>query len=90
MKLSQILKYAGIVVAALGALKIVYAEVEIFQVHWICMIIIGLGALTWFAGDWEAKHEAAVAKALITPLPTTTSSATTVVVPTTTTTNTVA
>lgn len=75
MKLSQILKYAGIVVAALGALKIVYAEVEIFQVHWICMIIIGLGALTWFVGAWEAKHEAAVAAAKAV---TTTSATTTV------------
>ena len=68
LKLSQILKYSGIVIGALGALKILYAEVEILQVHWICDIVIGIGALVWFVGAWEAKHEAAVEAAKAAPV----------------------
>ena len=79
--LSQILKYSGIVVGALGALKIVFVEFEVIQVHWICMIVIGLGALIYFIGVWEKKHENAIAKA---STPITTSSATVTITPTTT------
>jgi hypothetical protein len=63
--LSQILKYSGILVGALGALKIIFAEVEaevtILSVHWICLIIMGIGALVYFIGVWEKKHENAIA-----------------------------
>lgn len=82
LKLSQILKYAGIAIGVLGSLKIVYSEVEelltILSVHWICLIVVGIGALVWFIGAWEAKHESVVA--------TTPSTSTTVIVksPTTT------
>ncbi len=63
LKLSQYLKIGGIILGALGAIKIVFAELEVFQVHWICLIVMGLGCAVWFAGAWEAKHEAAVAAA---------------------------
>lgn len=63
MTLSQILKYVGIVIGALGAIKIIFAELEVFEVHWICLIVMGIGALTYFIGVWEKKHETAIAAA---------------------------
>lgn len=63
MKLSQILKYSGIVIGALGALFIVYAEINVIKEHYIALIVMGVGAVVWFVGVWEAKHEAQVAAA---------------------------
>lgn len=64
LKLSQILKLAGIGFGALGALRIIFAETDGLlvglEVHWICLIVMGIGAVVWFAGAWEAKHEAIV------------------------------
>lgn len=59
--LSQILKIAGSGVAAIGGAIIVFAEVQVFESHWIATILVALGAAAWFAGVWEAKHEAAIA-----------------------------
>ena len=65
--LSQILKYSGILVGALGSLKIIFAEIEaeatILSVHWISLIVVGIGALVYFIGVWEKKHENAIASA---------------------------
>ena len=79
LTLSQYLKIGGIILGALGALRIVFAESDglltVLEVHWICLIVMGLGCAAWFAGAWEAKHEAAIAAASATkPATTTTAS----------------
>lgn len=48
MKLSQILKYAGIAVGVIAALTLVSR-------HPINVLILGLGAVAYFAGVWFAK-----------------------------------
>jgi hypothetical protein len=67
LKLSQILQLSGIGIGVLGALRIIFAETDgllaVLEVHWICLIVLGVGAATWFAGAWEAKHEAQIAGA---------------------------
>ena len=80
MKLSQILKYAGIAIGALAALKIIYAEIEVIKEHYAALIVMAVGCAVYFAGVWEAKHEAAVNAASAvtgtsrpTPAPATTS-----------------
>lgn len=57
IKLSQVLKYAGYGIAGIGAIRIVFAELSLILAHPICLITIGIGALVYFAGVWEAKHE---------------------------------
>lgn len=82
LKLSQYLKYGGIIVGAIGALRIIFAELELILQHPVSLIIMGIGAAIYFGGLWEARHEAVVAGAKAV----TTSSATVAVVtpPTTT------
>jgi hypothetical protein len=81
LTLSQYLKIGGIALGTLGALRLIFAESDgllaVIEVHWICMIVLGLGALVWFAGAWEKKHEAALA-AKIVPTVVTSSTATTI------------
>lgn len=84
LKLSQYLKYGGIILAVLGALRIVFAELELILQHPISLIIVGIGVAIYFGGAWEARHEAIVAGAktvtgstasttiITTPTPTTT------------------
>lgn len=80
LKLSQYLKIGGVVLGGLGALKILFAEIEslltILSVHWICLIVVGLGAAVYFAGVWEASHEKAVAAAKSAPVTGTSAQAT--------------
>lgn len=66
LKLSEILKYAGIGIGALGGLKIIFAELALILEHPIALIIMGIGAVTYFVGVWEAKHEEAVVVAKTT------------------------
>jgi hypothetical protein len=78
MKLSQILKLSGIAVGALGALFIVYAEINVIKEHYLALIVMGIGAVIWFVGAWEAKHEAQVAAANAPKVTVTTTSGTVV------------
>lgn len=48
MKLSQILKYVGIVVGIIAALTLVSR-------HPVNILILGIGATVYFAGVWLAK-----------------------------------
>ena len=70
LKLSQYLKIGGIAFGALGALRIIFAESDgllaVLMVHWICLVVLAIGAAVYFAGVWEAKHEAAIAGAKAT------------------------
>jgi hypothetical protein len=56
MKLSQILKYSGIVVGALGTISLVYQLFSLIVSHYGTLIVIGLGALSYFIGKWFAKQ----------------------------------
>lgn len=66
LKLSQYLKLGGIGIGALGSFIIVYAEINVIKEHPIALIIMGVGALVWFAGAWEARHEALLSGAKAT------------------------
>ena len=55
MKLSEILKYSGITVGAIATLVLVFSLVGELVKHPINVIIIGIGAATYFAGKSLAK-----------------------------------
>ncbi len=56
MKLSQILKYSGIVVGGLAAIRIIIALLSLILVHKVALIIMGIGALAYFIGVWFKKQ----------------------------------
>ena len=56
MKLSKILKYVGIVVGVLAAIRIIYALLALILTHWIALIVLGTGALVYFIGVWLGKQ----------------------------------
>lgn len=56
MKLSKILKYVGIVVGVLAAIRIIYALLALILTHWITLIVLGTGALVYFIGVWLGKQ----------------------------------
>ena len=82
LKLSQYLKLAGYAIGGLGALRIIFAETDgllaVIEVHWICIVVLGIGFLVWAAGAWEAKHEAQVSAAKAAPVSTGSATVTTV------------
>jgi hypothetical protein len=55
MKLSQILKYSGIVVGGIAAIRIVLALLSLILVYKAALIIMGIGALVYFVGVWFKK-----------------------------------
>jgi hypothetical protein len=56
MKLSQILKYSGIVVGGIAAIRIIIALLSLILVHKVALIIMGIGALAYFIGVWFKKQ----------------------------------
>lgn len=56
MKLSQILKYSGIAVGGLAAIRIIIALLSLILVHKVALIIMGIGALAYFIGVWFKKQ----------------------------------
>lgn len=52
MKLSGILKVAGIAVGVLALARLVYVTISLY---WITVLILGFGALTYFVGAWFAR-----------------------------------
>lgn len=67
LSLSLILKIAGYFVGAIGAVIIIFAEFNVLLEHPIALVLLAMGAAAWFAGVWEARHEAQLAAA--TPKP---------------------
>jgi hypothetical protein len=55
MKLSQILKYSGIAVGGIAAIRIVLALLSLILVYKAALIIMGIGALVYFVGVWFKK-----------------------------------
>jgi len=55
MKLSQILKYSGIVLGGLAAIKIILALLSLILLHKVALIVLGIGALIYFIGVWLKK-----------------------------------
>lgn len=56
MKISQILKYSGIVVGGIAAIFIVMALFNLILAHKIALVVMGLGALAYFVGVWFNKQ----------------------------------
>lgn len=57
MKISQILKYSGIVLGGLAALKLVFVALSLITQHPVAIVILGLGALAYFIGVWLSKQD---------------------------------
>ena len=57
MKLSQKLKYAGIVLGVVALVRLVYVALSTILTSWIALIVLGLGAIVYFVGKWYAKKE---------------------------------
>ena len=57
MKLSQILKYSGIVVGSIAAIRIIFALFALILVHKVALVFLGIGALVYFIGVWLKKQD---------------------------------
>ena len=55
MKLSQKLKYVGIVLGVASLVRLVYVALSTILTSWIALIVLGSGAVVYFVGKWYAK-----------------------------------
>lgn len=56
MKLSAILKYAGIAVGGFAAIILVLSVLDLLLMQKPLLFIMGAGALSWFIGAWLKKR----------------------------------
>jgi hypothetical protein len=56
LKLSQILKYVGYVIGGLAAIRLVYVAFSTILDSWVSLIVLGLGALSYFIGKFLKKQ----------------------------------
>lgn len=56
MKLSEKLKYIGIVIGVIAAIFIIVALLSLILTHKVALIFLGLGALVYFIGVWLKKQ----------------------------------
>jgi len=55
MKLSQILKYSGIAIGGIAAIRIIIALLSLILAYKVALIFMGIGALAYFIGVWFKK-----------------------------------
>jgi hypothetical protein len=56
MKLSQILKYSGIIVGGIAAIILILSVLDLLMMQKPLLFIVAAGALSWFVGSWLKKQ----------------------------------
>lgn len=55
MKISSVLKNVGIIIGGLAAIYIIFQTADLLLRNKPAIIILGIGALTYFIGTWFKK-----------------------------------